>query len=276
MKINPLIAQAEFLRAQILATEQQVDTRVISSLTRDTLFHSLESSQHAMRVIQKKSISTDEFSKVQIQDKLEGLDQRIVILYGHIQALAVSRELSDITEEAKRLEISLHSGGNPKLIEEEITHLKEHIQTFTQDHALGRHERHAMAKARATMDQAYCFLQGQSLKTNLNITEETHLSDDEIELETVIELFEIAECLFRRKDKEGLLRFNQLSEKAHHRFRLHLTFLGETTGNPLASPVKSAQALIATAYDLADSHDGEPYLSEAELNKLFDTARSFG
>jgi hypothetical protein len=284
-KINPLVGQADFLRRQVLATEKEIDTRVISLSTRDKLFHSLESNQRVMEQLQKKATTVDEFAQAQIQDKLEGLDQRIVALYGRIQNLAVDQEVADIAREAQHLESTLKQGGNHQKIAKEVSHLKEHIQTLTNDHALGREERHTIATVRATIRRADSFLRTNGLREDtshlfnqfnlldLAASEQEPLSDGEID---VIELFEVAECLFREKDKEGLRRFNQLSEEAKRRFHAHLRRLGESTGNPLANRIKTAQALIAAAYDLADSHDGEPYLAEVELNKLFDSARSFG
>lgn len=284
IKLNPLVGQANLLLQQVQAAELAADTHIICLATRDALFHRLKGNQAELGELKEKMRAAaggvNEFERAQIHDAIQGLDQRIIRLYGRIHNLAIDKEVSDIAKEAEDLETTLKSGDIEK-VKKAFSYLDDHIQTFIDQHALGREGRHTIATARATRQKAYSYLRTHGLREDrphlfnqfnllqLAVPPHEPLQDDEIQAELVLDLYSTAECFYHAKTKEGTQRFNQLDKEAKKRFHIHLALLGEPSGDPWADRIKSAQALIAAAYDLADSHDGETYLSEDQLHDLF-------
>lgn len=284
VNVHPFVDQANILVQQVQAAETAAETLVMSPSTRDSLFHKLLQNQTDLSELQDKIaapfVAIPEFDKARIHETLQGLDERIIHLYGVIHNRAIDTEVADIAKEAEDLEKTLVNGELDK-VKQAFSSLDDHIQTFVEQHALGREGRHTIAAARATRQKAYYFLRTHGLREDrphlinqfnllaLAAPPPEPMQDDEAMAETVLELYEIAECFYCDKTKDGLQRFHQLCQEAKNRFRIHLAILGESAGDPMADRKKSTQALIAAAYDLADTHDGEPYLNDEQLQDLF-------
>jgi len=279
LRIHTLVGKAETLQKQVLDTENVVASEAISFKARDRLFHKLATNQRTLRHLSERmhDQGIDDVSKARIESSIDGLDERIVQLYGKIQNRAIETDIAGIAQETSDLETRIEK-GDAEEIAEAATHLDAHVQSFTHDFGRRPESKKVIATARMAGQKAHYYLRTHGLKPDrpflinqFNLLElaspPAALENEEVEHDIAIELFEAGECFYNGKKNEGTRRFNQLPEDAKRKFRKHLAQLGET--DPFADPIKTAQALVAAGYEFADNQDGAPYPDTKALDDLF-------
>ncbi len=259
------------IQQDVQATQRAVETRPITFKARDKIFHKLTENLRIISAFQKNTAADPVF-----QAQFRTLRDNVVWLFGETQSRALSQAVEDIAGKARELNTIIEQ-GDKKRIAQKAPRLLKDINVLTSQYAPGRQERKKLALARATYQRANSYLErgrlgknAPSLPFQLNILEVVSpVDDDEIDEELISEICETARSFFEVKTKEGIQRFNQLSGKAKLLVRAHLAKLGIAEGDLLEDRTKTAQALLATAYDIADSNDGQSYLSPSEMDNFF-------
>ncbi len=280
--IDPLI-RSENLRQKILSLEEQVAAKEgISFQTKSAFFQELESTCLEIAALKKEASAVGEFAQRQITSNLEELDGKIVSLYGRIHNFAVDHEVKMVHEKVRKL-IHPTQLQNRSETAAAISPLKAQIRSLTQAHALGLENRQIIALAQTTIKRVDKYVKNTdalpptSLMNQFNLLEvyrATIAEDLPTELDVLVELFEIAEHFYQRKDKEAFRSFQLLPEEVRNRVKKHLITLGIASGSPREDRGKSMQALIATSEELGTGAQMVSYLSYQELEKLFKEANS--
>ncbi len=277
-KINSRPWSPADLRQQVLYIEEQVsfDTP-ISPLQRNKLFRQLDRTRRSMEAICDSSKPTNEFSRLQIERDLDDLPEKITKLYGQIHNRSVDTQVRQVVDKAKSLQDRLDHGDCDNIVKE-VSGLKKRLQQIRRRHALGSEN---LKIARYVSTRAEQFLRAHALgqpipplvnQLNLLEIQRLHYRDAGNEDEVIIELFELAESFYFGHNRDTLKRFNLLPEAVRRRIQAHFAILG--VSSPQEDRVKTAQTLVATAYDLAHGEGSETYFSLQELEKLFSEARA--
>ncbi|MBS3905305.1 MAG: hypothetical protein KGZ39_08275 [Simkania sp.] len=279
-RIQSLAGTPAALRQQVLDIEEKVGIKPSISLAlRNKLFGQLDATRHSMETLQSTSFAVSEFSRAQIEHDLEDLPEKIVELYGRIYNLAVDTEVEKVAKEAKQLETRLKK-GDTKAVAQKVTQLKEHIQSIHSRHALGLENRSTVAVAKNVAKRADQFLKAHTLgesipplmnQMNLLEIQKYHYGQDEIDGDLSVELFDIAEAFYYGSRREAMKGYHQLPEEIKRLCKDRFAELG--VSSPTEDLTATAQALVATAYDLVMGKGKEPVFTPQELEELFREAR---
>lgn len=278
--ITKVISISEQLPVKVGLIEQQLHYQPSLNLAGRTTLHSeLEQISRSMQELRKSAVSVNDFAKSRINQNLEGLEDKIVTLYGRIDTVWIDSEIVTIEEETRELNSQLEQDApNREEIAQEVNSLKKHINTLCRDHRLLKKDRKVIGLARASIKKAEAVLSNKILGNTFNQLNILALHtaplddvflDEEIDNQ-ISELFPLAHLFYKNNVKEGVRGFNQLSEFEKARFQTHLRHLEASSLDPAADCQKTAKALIALGYELSDScsEEGEIYLSDAALKQF--------
>jgi len=278
--INTVILDSERLPLAVQAIERQLTFQTTLDLEgRNGLHSALEDVSRSVEQLRRRANQVDAFAKSRIAQNLDGLDDKIVTLYGRIDTVWVDSEISTIAAETRALNAEMEQEApNREEIVREVNQLKKHINTLCRDHRLLKKDRKVVGLARATIKRAEAVLTNKILGNTFNQLNLLALqarplddvyADEEID-EQVSELFPLANLFYKNNLKEAMRGFNQLSDFEKARFRSHLKQIGASSLEPADDCQKTAKALIALAYELSDScsEEGEIYLSDAALDQF--------
>jgi hypothetical protein len=254
------------LRQQVLDIETRVGFNApISTVQEKQLFRKLDRVQSSVEKLQGQGAS----------DFLEDLPDKITQLYGTIHNRTVESQVERVVIDAKHLQAKLEEGSN---IDQGVDKLKKRLDNIRKEHALGQDQLKVTGYVSTKANQ---YLKARSLgkeapqlvnQFNLLELQNIHYRNDEIDEDTAGELFEMAEAYYYRQNKDLNKRYHLLPQKAKERLSVHFERLGIRT--PAEDGIKAAQAFVATAYDLAEGEDAEPYFSVEQLRDLFAEART--
>jgi len=287
IKINPGHREIDALHDRIQTIEGQLRAHQrISPQTKELLFQELDGAQQALLSLRAKSVSITQYSKSKFSssfetaqnerqiEELDRLKEKIITLYGDIDTRATDSEIEEIKEETCHLQQALKE-GNPEEIAKDVSILSKHIHTFCDTHQASRKDRHIINLAKQSLKTADTILHQKVLGQTVNqfnilsllrseMIEECE-EDEELEPQ-VMELFNAAELFYSFKIKEAKSAFNQFPESIKARARHHLSVLEK--GTEIGSNViKTVQALVATAHEIAQSD--EDYLTTDQVHEMF-------
>ncbi len=270
--IQPLLGSPAALAAEVREIEQAIgtDTPVPPGL-RNKLFRQLDT---LMDRVQRKGSAISEATRYKFEPDLDDLPDKIQKLYGWIHNRSVDTEVSSVVDQAFKLQDRFEHG---KDIVADVRRLKKRLEGIQRRHALGEEN---LSIARVVSRRANQFLQAHALgksapplinQFNLLEVQKIHYRREEMDEELVVGLFEIAENFYHGNyDRETMKRYHLLPEQAKRTLQEHFAHL--SISSPKDDRVKAAQALIATAYDLAHGKGTEPYFSPRELEDFFNEA----
>ncbi len=190
------------------------------------------------------------------------LKETLVNLYKDLEDGLVRTELSKIQAGS----LSLRQG---RISRQAIRFIEKRVKQLEQNYSGSVPEKRILAEAKEALAQAKLRLCGLVSKKQNPLftqerqgtyTEETFLYPGEVE-----QLFEIAEAIYyNRPLTQAKSRYNTLPEEHKSRIQHHLGLLSATL---FENPIETMQALIATANDLVENHEGYPSLQQ--LHSLF-------
>jgi hypothetical protein len=249
-------------------------SRTLTPQTRNQLFHELDCANETLHALQEKAGAVADFSHLQALQNLNGLQERIISLYGRVDDRFTDSEVGKIQEEAETLDTHLKQPlekGNLTRISKEVDNLKRHIHTLCDSHRLLREDRRKIAMAQACVRNADAVLQGKPYQATLFPMAALEF-DPEADL-AAVDLYELAELFYHHKTKAAQREFNQLPDWQKEIVFSHLKELGIPSADPSLDMTKTVQALIATAHEISSSDDGQLYLSLEEIDQTFLEAR---
>jgi hypothetical protein len=264
------------LRRQVLDIEEQVNfDKPISLVQRNRLFRLLDRTRRSMEAFCSKSSVSNDFTRFQVERDLYDLPDKITELYGRIQNRTIDTQVKEkIVDRAKLLQERIDHGDCRNIVKE-VASLKKKIESLRSQYALGIEN---LTIARYVSKRADQLLRAHALGqpipplfNQFNLLEMQQLQYKNLELDETLlsELFELADCFFYGNGRDTMKRYHLLPETARRQLMKHFAILG--ISSPKEDSVKTAQALIATAFDLAHGEDGtESYYSEQELRIFFE------
>ena len=275
-KIDP-IKGSETLLQQVNDLEELLKhAQAISVQKRNQFFHELESAQQLLKELRKAAHVLNVFTQAQINHNLEGLEEKIITLYGRIDHCWIDSEVSLIQEEAKNLSTVLHHPvkENFKNISRKVNSLKRHITSLCHDNRLLKKDRAVIALAQQTIKKAQALMEGKTFINQWNLLEIQDFFTNEIEeydeMETdICELFDIADLFYQNDSKLALRKYNELSSYPKSRVQAHLRQLQVDTLDVSVDHLKMIQALIATAHELCQAFDEEVYWTQEAIDLTF-------
>ncbi len=285
MDSRELVRVSELLVQKVELVEEKLHQfPVISPAAHENLFLELEQAQKDLKDLRAQVPLINVFSQIKINTLLEGLEDKIITLYGRLDNKWLDSEIGKINEAALHLEKVIETplkASGAKEITALSKALKEHISWICENHRLLIKDRKVIAFAKNILKQAEDVASGKkhlntpvyvhnSIFTQARIQEHSFASS-ESDMDA-LELFEIADLFYQNKTQQALTQYNQLSEYPKKKVDFHLS--GLKTG--LFTEDKSMiQALIAAAFEISDSSDGEPVLTPSQIDTLFHEAHQF-
>ncbi len=252
MDSRQLIKVSELLVRKVEAVEERLhNTPIISPELHEELFRELERAQIELKEIQAQISSINVFTQIQINTLIDGLDERMITLYGRIDNQWVTSEILKLEQEALKLE-ELVKKSLPKEIKIQEKILQDHVTNICKNHRLLKKDRKVIAFAKDALKKAAGgYIPPRQVPSSPSIEE---CEKDEVALD----LFEIADLFYQHRTKCAQIKLNQLAEFPKRRVQAHLS---SSQGNMM-------QAILTAAFEIADSAD----INELEINSLFKEA----
>ncbi len=249
MDSRHLVKVAELLVRKVEAVEEKLHANpVISPELHEQLFLELERAQVELKEVKAEIVSLNVFTQIQINTLIDGLDERMITLYGRIDNQWLTSEILKLEQEAMRLE-ELIKKSLTKEIKEQEKILREHVSTICKNHRLLKKDRKVIAFAKEALKKAAGgYIPPRHLPSGPSIEE---CEKDEVALD----LFEIADLFYQHKTRCAQIKLNQLAEFPRRRVQAHLS---ATQGNMM-------QAILTAAFEIADSAD----INELQIDALF-------
>lgn len=173
------------------------------------------------------------------------LEKELVHAYGSIQNAQIAYVLSDIQQQAIRLQ-QIQDVGLPANSAKKA--LKNQIESLLKDYCPSIEERKILSGIKKIID---------SSKTDES-------SEAVGALEEAEELFEIANLFYNGKRREARSSYHQLSSLCQERFHFHMRYL---MGVAFEDRLETLQALLATANEIVGN--GESYPTASEVDEIF-------
>lgn len=281
--INELIRGSQQLRLEVQSIEERLQhSPAVSPQDRNQFFHELDDVRTRILNFRETAKYVNVFANAQIATQLEDLPERITTLYGRVTHRWIDSEVSSIKEEATELEEELPNlkgtikEDKREELSQRVNALNAKISQFRQNIRPLRNDRKIIAFARDTVKKIEIALNRKILGPTLNqfnlLALQREANDERMETDEmdpdVSTLFEMAEFFESSNAPKAMSKYYDLSDHSKHRVRAHLKKL--SGGEDLHSDsFQTIQALIATAHEISDSCDGEPYLNKEEITKMF-------
>ncbi len=208
-------------------------------------------------------------------DESEEIQHQLISLYGKVHALSIEYELEQMRECNDELEITLAANdiekGKPLL-----NQLKKHLSRLERLQALSREEQALVNRAAALVQKSlFQFYGEESAKRELLKMEQkasvrrSMKTTPEIDLDAIADLFEVAALIYSGNETSGRESFEKLPDQQKNLTRKHLFVLQEGNDLPFVTPLTTIQALVATANDFAGGKSAGSYISQEQVEQMF-------
>ncbi len=271
MDSRHLIRVAELLVHHVELVEEKLHNNpIISVETHADLFLTLEKVQKDLKELRNSASSINVFTQIQINTLLEGLEEKIITLYGRLDNRWIDSEILKIEESSKAIDALVSTSvkkEDVKNIQIQIETLKEFITSICENHRLLKKDRKTIAFAKNILKNAEAVITGKKHLDRFSTAachpfsqKPSSFEEEDLSFEA-LELFEIADLFHEHKVKDAKSKYNQLREYPKTKVQSHLR-----------EDTNIVQALIAAAFEMADSPRDSLYMTKEQIDALFDEA----